>query len=95
MKRTQIRLDDATYETLRRRAFKQGWSMASLVRESLAATLAAPPAGRRWTIKDFTFVGMGIAGAAIGRTGVGRARPVVRRGCRPALGGAAGCGQPL
>ena len=60
MKRTQIQLDDATYETLRRRAFEQRRSMASLVRESLAAALAAPPAGRRWTIKDFTFVGMGI-----------------------------------
>ena len=59
MKRTQIQLDDATYETLRRRAFEQGRSMASLVRETLAEAFAAAPGARRWTLKDFTFVGMG------------------------------------
>ena len=59
MKRTQIQLDDATYETLRRRAFEQGRSMASLVRETLADAFSAPPGGRSRTIRDFTFIGMG------------------------------------
>ena len=35
MKRTQIQLDDATYEAVRRRAFDEGRSMASVVREDL------------------------------------------------------------
>ena len=36
MKRTQIQLDDATYEAVRRRAYEQNRSMASVVRETLA-----------------------------------------------------------
>ena len=59
MKRTQIQLDDATYEAVRRRAFDEGRSMASVVRESLARTFGtALPEGRK-TIKDFSFVGIG------------------------------------
>ena len=59
MKRTQIQLDDATYEAVRRRAFDEGRSMASVVRESLARTFGtAVPEGRK-TIKDFSFVGIG------------------------------------
>jgi hypothetical protein len=59
MKRTQIQLDDATYETLRRRAFEQGRSMASLVREMLAEAFGAPSGRRSRNIGDFTFIGMG------------------------------------
>ena len=59
MKRTQIQLDDATCETVRRRAFDEGRSMASVVREFLARTFGtAVPEGRK-TIKDFSFVGIG------------------------------------
>ena len=59
MKRIQIQLDDATYEAVRRRAFDEGRSMASVVRESLARTFGtAVPPGRK-TIKDFSFVGIG------------------------------------
>ena len=39
MKRTQIQLDDATYAAVRRKAFEQGRSMASVVRETLAEAL--------------------------------------------------------
>ena len=39
MKRTQIQLDEATYEAVRRKAFEQGVSMASVVRETLADAL--------------------------------------------------------
>lgn len=62
MRRTQIQLDDATYEAVRRRAFERGRSMASVVRETLSeafgtASLAQEP---QRTIEDFTFVGMGV-----------------------------------
>lgn len=59
MKRTQIQLDDATYEALRRRAFDQGRSMSSVVRETLVEAFAVEPRASRWTLEDFTFVGMG------------------------------------
>ena len=59
MKRTQIQLDDATYEAVRRRAFEEGRSMASVVRESLARTFGTAPPEVRTTIEDFTFVGVG------------------------------------
>ena len=59
MKRTQIQLDDATYEAVRRRAFEEGRSMASVVRETLARTFGTEPPEARKTIKDFTFVGIG------------------------------------
>ena len=59
MKRTQIQLDDATYEAVRRRAFDEGRSMASIVRESLARTFGTAAPEARKTIEDFTFVGIG------------------------------------
>ena len=59
MKRTQIQLDEATYEAVRRRAFEQGRSMASIVREALSKAFDAPAAKPARTIEDFTFVGMG------------------------------------
>lgn len=59
MKRTQIQLDDATYEAVRRRAFEEGRSMASVVRESLARTFGTALPEVRTTIEDFTFVGIG------------------------------------
>lgn len=39
MRRTQIQLDERTYETLRRRAFEKGCSVSSYVREVLAYAL--------------------------------------------------------
>ena len=61
MKRTQIQLDEATYEAVRRKAFEQGRSMASVVRETLAEALGTADRSRprKLTIQDFTFVGMG------------------------------------
>ena len=59
MKRTQIQLDDATYEAVRRRAFDEGRSMASVVRETLARTFGTAPPEARKTIENFTFVGIG------------------------------------
>ncbi len=61
MKRTQIQLDEATYEAVRRKAFEQGRSMASVVRETLAEAFgtSARRGKRKLTIEDFTFIGMG------------------------------------
>lgn len=61
MKRTQIQLDEATYEAVRRKAFEQGRSMASVVRETLAEALGTSDKSgeRKLTIEDFTFIGMG------------------------------------
>jgi plasmid stability protein len=58
MRRTQIQLDERTYETLRRRAFEKGCSVSSYVREVLAYALGTAKAKRRLTIGDFKFVGV-------------------------------------
>ena len=61
MKRTQIQLDDATYEAVRRRAYERNRSMSSVVREALAKAFGVEPGveKRKWTIEDFTFIGTG------------------------------------
>lgn len=72
MKRTQIQLDERTYETLRRRAFEKGCSFSALVRELLTHSLGTSRTKRRLTIKDFTFIGAG-------RSRQGRLSPVSER----------------
>lgn len=59
MKRTQIQLDERTYEALRRRAFEKGCSISSLVRELLGRSMGTGKAKQPPTVKDFTFVGAG------------------------------------
>ncbi|MBI2321382.1 MAG: ribbon-helix-helix protein, CopG family [Chloroflexi bacterium] len=46
MKRTQIQLDEPTYERLRRRAFEQGRSMSAVARDILAGRLSMDRHGR-------------------------------------------------
>ena len=56
MKRLQIQLDEVLYDALRRRAFEEQASMASVVRDALACsfeTLRPPPR----TLEDFVFIG--------------------------------------
>ena len=62
MRRTQIQLDDVTYEAVRRRAYERGRSMASVVRETLSEAFgtASPAQEPQRTIEEFTFVGMGV-----------------------------------
>ncbi|MBI4312781.1 MAG: CopG family transcriptional regulator [Chloroflexi bacterium] len=57
MKRTQVQLDEPTYELLRTRAFQRGISMSALLREVLRQHLAASQAPLR--LEDFTFIGSG------------------------------------
>lgn len=58
MKRTQVQLDEATYQLLRRMAFEKEISMAGLIREVLQEHLGTRPARRR-RVEDFTFIGSG------------------------------------
>lgn len=72
MKRTQIQLDEPTYEALRRRAVEKGCSMSALVRELLAHSLGTGKTKKRLSIKDFTFIGAS-------RSRQGRLSPVSER----------------
>ena len=57
MKRTQIQLDEKTWETLRERAFRERRSVAQVVREMLRVHFRemAKPRG----ISSFAFIGSG------------------------------------
>lgn len=58
MKRLQIQLDEPLYDALRRRAFEEQASMASVVRDALVGSFrTAEPSGR--TLEDFGFIGAG------------------------------------
>ena len=72
MRRTQIQLDDRTYETLRRQAFQKGCSISSLVRELLGQSLGPRRTKRPAALKDFSFIGAG-------RSRQGRLSPVSER----------------
>jgi plasmid stability protein len=71
MKRTQIQLDEQTYEAVRRRAFEQHRSISSVVREVLGQAFGSPP-HRRLSLRDFTLV-------AAGRSRQGHLKPVSER----------------
>ncbi len=58
MKRTQLQLDDKIYELLRRKAFEENVSMASLVRRALESYLTEQQTERPG-IEAFTFIGSG------------------------------------
>ena len=59
MHRTQIQLDEATYDAVRRRAFEEGASLSAVVRKLLAEALGVTPGHPTQRIEDFTFVGVG------------------------------------
>ena len=71
MKRTQVQLDEATYEMLRAQAFERGVSMSALLREVLRKGLGPAPARRR-RLRDFKFIGSG-------RSRQGKLAPVSER----------------
>ena len=58
MKRTQLQLDETTYEAVRAAAFTRGTSMAAVIRESLQQYFA-DDATAGWTLDDLSFVGAG------------------------------------
>jgi hypothetical protein len=72
VKRTQIQLDEGTYEVLRRKAFERGCSISSFVREILAYSLGTGAAKQKRTLQEFRFIG-------IGTSRQGRLAPVSER----------------
>ena len=71
MKRTQIQLDEKTYDAVRHKAFTLRRSMSAVVRETLASALNVGRAPAT-AIDDLTFVGAG-------RSRQPRGRPVSER----------------
>ncbi len=57
MRRTQVQLDDAAYQALKKKAFERGVSMSALLREILHQQMNPVPARR--SLKSFRFVGSG------------------------------------
>lgn len=64
MKRTQLQLDDETFERLRSRAHAERRSIAALVREAIER---AGPQPARPRLQDFQFVGAGKSARPPGR----------------------------
>ena len=62
MKRTQIQLKEETYESLRRRAFEEGCSIAAVIRNLLQEALVEPGSSKKLRIEEFTFIGSGRSG---------------------------------
>ena len=71
MKRTQVQLDEATYELTRQKAFAEGRSVSAVIREAVGQYLASP-ASRGLTMSDFSFI-------ESGRSGPGDPRPLSER----------------
>ena len=67
MRRTQIQLDEATYQLLRQKAHERHVSLARVVREAVAQYLSGAPK-RRLTLADFKWIGMGSADPEPGRS---------------------------
>ena len=63
MKRTQLQLDEDTYQLLRAKAIEQGLTVAAMIREILDQHLKASkrPTPR---LKDFTFIGAGTSASS-------------------------------
>ena len=62
MVRTQLQLDERTYEALRNVAHKKRQSMSYVVREILHEYLEGQPKSKENSVKAFTFVGIGASG---------------------------------
>lgn len=58
MKRTQLQLEEATYELLRKRAFEQGVSMANLIRLAIDEYLKGR-LSKHIKLEELTFIGAG------------------------------------
>lgn len=72
MKRTQIQLDEPTYEALRRRAFEEKRSLSSVIRKLLADAMEGGRPRRRRSLKEFASIGAG-------RSRQGRLSPISER----------------
>lgn len=59
MKRTQIQLDDGTFEVLRREAFRDKRSIASIIRSALSGYTSLVKRKKYLTLESFSFIGAG------------------------------------
>ena len=59
MKRTQIQLEESTWQVLRERAFREKSSIAALIRQILQAQPSQSKRRHKLRMKDFSFVGSG------------------------------------
>src|SRR6266567_3650757 len=58
MRRTQVQLDEATYDAVRRKAFEERRSMAAVIRELIARSVGTTPArSRPRRLTEFSFIG--------------------------------------
>ena len=71
MKRTQVQLDEPTYELLRKRAFEQDASMSAVIRDALEEYLGVSATLPR-RLEDFRFI-------ASGRGQQGKLAPISER----------------
>ena len=73
MRRTQVQLDEATYEALRRKSYEERRSISALIRDLVARSVeTAPPRSRPRSLAEFPFIGAG-------RSKQGRLAPVSER----------------
>ena len=72
MKRAQIQVEEEMYELLRHRAFKEKKSIAGVIREIVERDISQTRPHRLFSVKDFTFIG-------IGRSKQGSLKPVSER----------------
>jgi hypothetical protein len=59
VRRTQIQIDEATHAVLRRLAYEQGTSMASIIRDTLNKSLGNRTGRHPRNLREFPFVGAG------------------------------------
>ena len=71
MKRTQLQLDDVTYQKLRGKAFQEGVSMAHVIREAVAEYLTEAPR-QHAPLERYSFI-------ASGRSSGSSAQPISER----------------
>lgn len=70
MKRTQIQLEEPTFEALRQIAFQKKTSVAAVMREMIG-TQVSPKQKSKLRLEDFTFIGSGRSrGKGAGSIGV-------------------------
>jgi hypothetical protein len=62
MVRTQLQIDEATYEAVRSRAHRERKSMSAVVREILHEHVHGGPATRAARNRRFAFIGAGASG---------------------------------
>lgn len=62
MTRTQLQLDDDTYEALRRRAYQERKSLSAVARELLREGLGFSKPTESQGLEEFTFIGAGNSG---------------------------------